>query len=112
MFLLRPGGQPRISCYPELSGLSSEQAVKAASVMASHSVHHILIYLINSGSIFQSADSRCRPYVDRRCSPEPRLGKIKYFTVGGFAIKLRAQRVDEGIQTQHSTLEILQNWSR
>ena len=88
LFLLRPRGQPRISCYPELSGQSSEQAVKASQVpwLHTHPVHHILIR-INSGSIFQSADVCCRPYVD---TADLRLRKIKYFTVGGFAIKLRA----------------------
>ena len=112
LFLLGPGGQPRISCYPELSGRSSELAVKAASVRTSHSVHLITIYLIrSSGFIFQSADPRCRP--DVGCNPGSRRGKIKYFTVGGFAIKLRAHEGGwGGIQTQPSTFEILQNWSR
>jgi len=88
LFLLRPWGQPRISCYPELSGRSSELAVKAASVRTSHSVHHHLFDPL--GIYFPicrlALQARCR----HGCNPESRLGKIKYFTVGGFAIKLRA----------------------
>lgn len=88
LFLLGPWGQPRISCYPELSGRSSELAVKAQDFTLSPSHHHLFdpelgIYFPICRLALQA---RCR----HGCNPGSRRGKIKYFTVGGFAIKLRA----------------------
>ena len=41
----------------------------------------------------------CRLVLQAMCRLQHRDQKIKYFTVGGFAIKLTSQRVGEGIQT-------------
>lgn len=69
--------------------LSSEQAVKAARVswlhtqfIISSSFDQLWIYFLICRLALQA--------ICRHCSPGSRRRKIKYFTVGGFAIKLRA----------------------
>lgn len=109
LFLLGPWGQPRISCYPELSGRSSELAVKAQDFTLSPSHHHL--FDPELGIYFPI----CRPALQARCRLQPRVqtGKNKIFYSGRICNKAQSSwGWMRGIQTQHSTFEILQNWSR
>ena len=89
LFLLRPRGQPRISCYPELSGRARSKRSRqpechgfTLSSSYPHPFDQLWIYFLICRLALQA--------ICRHCSPGSRRRKIKYFTVGGFAIKLRA----------------------